>query len=376
MVPNLQAGTDFIDLYGIEATLRPGEQRSVTEEVAGGWMQANFETELLGMRVTGNAGVRYAKTNQASQGFVSGTFVTVKRSYDDWLPAMNINFFPTSNLILRGAVAKVVTRPTLGTLTPGGSVDQFNFRITSGNPFIEPYRATNYDLALEWYFARGAIASVALFAKDVESFPLGSSRQGTYASSGLPTSLLTPGTPAHDAIVNGTDPDREFEFRTTLNGPGAKLKGIELGLNLPFSAFSDTLKDFGILGNVTLVDSDVDYDFGGVIHTRPLLGVSKKSANGTAYFDNGKFSIRISGAYRSGYITDRSGNGNIFEGFGSSFNLDAAIRYQLTEQIELSLDGTNLTDDYRFRWTDDFARRNYENNHYGRVIMAGVRFKM
>src|SRR3546814_2430074 len=133
---------------------------------------------------------------------------------------------------------------------PGGSVDQFNFRITSGNPFIDPYRATNYDVALEWYFAPGALASVALFAKDIVSFPLSSSRDGTFASSGLPTSLLTPGTPVYDAIANGTDIDREFDFRTTLHGPGANLTGIELGLTLPFSVFSHSLSSFGALGNV------------------------------------------------------------------------------------------------------------------------------
>ncbi|WNO54820.1 TonB-dependent receptor [Stakelama saccharophila] len=374
--PNLQGGTDFLDLYNREAVVDEGDKRSVTEESSGGWFQANFETHLLGLRVTGNAGMRYANTDQASQGFVSGEYVTVKRSYDDWLPAMNINFHPTDDLIVRGAIAKVMTRPSLGSLTPGGSVDEFNFRISSGNPFIDPYRATNYDVAVEWYFAPSALASVALFKKDIVSFPLGSTREGTYASSGLPTSILTPGTPVYDAIVNGTDPDREFEFRTTINGPGASLKGVELALNLPFSIFSESLRSFGVLGNLTLVDSDVDYTVNGDVYTRPLLGLSKKSANGTVYYDDGTFSIRVSGAYREGYLTSTSGNSNIFEGYGSSFNLDAAIRYALTDQIELSLDGTNLTDDYRYRFVDDFARRNYENNHYGRVIMAGVRFKL
>ena len=378
VVPNLDAATDFIDLYGRERVLQQGEQRDVTEEVKGGWLQANYETSLFGMRVTGNAGIRYAKTDQTSGGFLSGTYLTVERSYDDWLPAMNVNIFPADNLILRGAIAKVMTRPGLGSLTPGGSVDQFNFRISSGNPYIDPYRATNYDVALEWYFAPGALASIALFAKDIVSFPLGTSTEGTWADSGLPTSLLTPGTPVYDAIVNGTDPDREFEFRTTGNGPGASLKGVEFGLNLPFSVFSDSsmLRHFGVLGNVTLIDSEVDYTVSGDVYTRPLLGLSKKSANGTVYYDDGKLSIRVSAAYRGGYLTGTSGNSNIFEGFGSSLNLDAAIRYQLTDQIEVSLDGTNLTDDYRYRWTDDFARRNYENNHFGRVIMAGVRFKL
>src|SRR3546814_2810305 len=69
-----------------------------------------------------------------------------------------------------------------------------------------------------------------------------------------------------------------------------------------------------------------------------LLVLSNKSANCTVYYDDGTFSVRVSGAYREGYRTSTSGNANIFEGFASSFNLDAAIRYQLNEHIELSLD--------------------------------------
>ncbi len=94
-----------------------------------------------------------------------------------------------------------------------------------------------------------------------------------------------------------------------------------------------------------------------------------------SYYDDGRISIRMSGAYRSGYNTGLSGNNNFLEGYTSSFNLDAAIRYKVTDSVELMLDGNNLTDDYRYRWTDDDARRNYENNHFGRIIMAGVRFE-
>lgn len=376
VVPDLDAATAFIDLYGMPAVLDQGGQRSVTEKVTGGYVQADWDTMLGDIRTTGNLGLRYARTDQSSQGFVSGEYVTVERDYEDWLPALNLNIFPADNFIIRGAVAKVVTRPTLGSLTPGGSVDQFNFRITTGNPMLEPYRAWNYDLSFEWYFAPGAIASIALFAKDIESFPIGDSLQITWAESGLPTSLLTPGTPVHDAIVNGTDPNREFEYRTTINGEGAQIKGIEFGLNLPFSVFTETLSDFGVLGNVTYVDSKADSTFGSQTFTRSFFGVSDWSANGTAYYDNGRFSVRISGAYRSGYITGRSGNGNIYEGFDPSFNLDASIRYKVTDNVELTLDGNNLTDQYRHRWTDDFARRNYENNHFGRVFMAGVRVQM
>ena len=375
VVPNLDAAVAFLDLYNIPAVTREGDVRSVEEKVTGGYFQTDFEIDN-GLRVTGNFGVRYARTEQSSQGFNNGQYVTVERNYDDFLPALNLNVFPSDDVVLRGAIARVITRPTLGSLTPGGSVDEFNFVISTGNPFIEPYRAWNYDLSAEWYFAPGAILSLAGFIKEVESFPVGNSLQVTYAQSGLPTSLLTSGTPAYDAVVNGTDPNREFQFRTTTNGEGATIKGVELGLNLPFSAFaSGALANFGVLGNVTYVDSQQEIEFEDQIFETTFGGVSKSSANGTVYYDDGRISIRMSGAYRSGYNTGSSGNGNFLEGYTSSFNLDAAIRYKVTDSVELTLDGNNLTDDYRYRWTDDNARRNYENNHFGRIIMAGVRFE-
>ncbi|WP_407803835.1 TonB-dependent receptor domain-containing protein, partial [Staphylococcus aureus] len=79
-------------------------------------------------------------------------------------------------------------RPTLGNLTPGGTVDGFNYKISNGNPFLDPFRATAYDIALEWYFAPQSIASVALFKKSIDSFPISNTITQTFASTGLPKS--------------------------------------------------------------------------------------------------------------------------------------------------------------------------------------------
>ena len=74
-------------------------------------------------------------------------------------------------------------------LPVGGSVDGFNYRINYGNPFLDPFRATSYDVAFEWYFAPQSIFSVALFRKDISSFPVSQTISGTYASTGLPLSV-------------------------------------------------------------------------------------------------------------------------------------------------------------------------------------------
>ena len=60
----------------------------------------------------------------------------------------------------------------------------------------------------------------------------------------------------------------------------------------------------------------------------------------------------------------------------AAFNVDAAIRYQVTRNIEVSLEGINLTDAYRDRFTDIDANRNYENDHFGRTITLGARFRL
>ena len=89
-----------------------------------------------------------------------------------------------------------------------------------------------------------------------------------------------------------------------------------------------------------------------------------------------RFSARASVSYRGPYVDAGSATGNIFEGYNSTINLDASVRYRLTKNIEFSVEGVNLTDTYRDRYTDLDANRNYENNHFGRTILFGARVKI
>lgn len=386
LVPNLDTTTAFTNLYSRTAALDVGNNRSVTEKVTGGYLQFDAKGDIFGLNYAANAGVRYAHTDQSSTGILSGTTVTVKRSYDDWLPSFNVALFPTEDFIIRGAIAKVVTRPTLGNLTPGGTIDGFNYRVTFGNPNLEPYRATNFDLALEWYFAPQAILSVAGFVKKVESFPISQAFSGTFASTGLPKSAIPASSPAF--INFDSEQDRQWTITGNINGAGATLKGVEIAAQVPFSAFTDGfLGNFGVLANATFIDSDASYIAQGpattaggalpsITRTATLFGVSKQAYNGTLYYDDGRFSARVMASYRGRYIDANSATGNIFEGYGPTTNIDASIRYKITESIEVSIEGNNLTDEYRYRYTDFDADRNYENNHFGRTLLVGARFKM
>ncbi|KQM65160.1 TonB-dependent receptor [Sphingomonas sp. Leaf17] len=383
IIPNIDKSAALTNLYGRTPVIDPGNTRAVREEVTGGYFQVDVKGDVLGLRYAANAGMRYAHTAQTSTGLNNGATVTIDRTYDDWLPSMNVALFPTDEIILRGAIAKVITRPTLGNLTPGGSVDGFNYRISFGNPQLEPFRATAYDLAAEWYFAPQSILSVAIFKKSVESFPVSVTTSGTFASTGLPTSVIPPSSPAASMVER----PEGWQISTITNGRGASLKGLELSLQSTFRFLPGFLKNFGMIANATFVDSDATYVQSGpavvpggalvnVTRTETLYGLSKRAYNGTLYYEDTKFSARGSVSYRSPYIDGSSGTGNIFEGYNSTLNVDASVRYKITPGFEISLEGTNLTDNYRSRYTDLDANRNYEYNHFGRTFLAGARFKM
>lgn len=389
VVPGLQAAADFTKLYQRTAAVDASNTRGVVETVKGAYFQIDGKGDIFGLEFAANAGLRYVRTDQSSTGLVSGVVATVNRDYDDWLPSANIALFPHKDVVIRLAAAKVITRPSLGNLTPGGTIDGFNFRISYGNPFLEPFRATNYDAAVEWYFAPESVFSVAVFAKDVSSFPISAARQDTFASTGLPTSVITPSSPA------AVNPEAQlWTINSITNGTGATLKGIEIAIQAPFKFLPGWLSNFGGIANVTYVDSSADYTvsgpavvakvagtnaFGPLVSSvvnAPLLNVSKWSWNATLYYDDGRFSARTSASFRSTFNDALSATGNVFEGYGPSFNLDASLRYKLTSHIEFSLEAVNLTDNYRFRFTDAATQRNYENNHFGRTFLVGARFRL
>lgn len=387
LVADLSSAAAFTNLYNRALVNDTGNIRGVRETTKGGYVQVDVKGDIGGMQYAFNGGARYAKTEQSSYGLNSGVLATVVRSYDDWLPSANFALYPTSNVVLRLAAAKVMNRPSLGSLTPGGSADGFNYKVTSGNPFLEPYRATNYDVSAEWYFAPQAILSIAWFQKNVDTFTQSTSITGaTFTQTGLPTSVLNPSSPAALNPAQLSQPI--WTISTTTNGSGATLKGIELAAQVPFKTFTDGFfSNFGVIANATFITSGANFNLQGpaiapggalqnVTVSNTLSSVSKKAYNATLYYDDGTLSARTMLSYRGRYHEGASGTGNLLEGYDATTNLDASVRYKLTDWAEISLEGSNLLDTYRYRFTDWTADRNYENNHFGRTILIGARFRM
>jgi TonB-dependent receptor len=344
-----------------------GDTRDVSEDDLSGFGQAVVDATIFGgMPLRSDFGFRVAHTKVTSQGFIAAnSYITAKNDYTDVLPSMNITLEPRDSFILRGGIAKVMARPTLASLTPGGSVSATTRTVNFGNPTLQPFRATNFDLAAEWYFAPESLLSVAVFYKKIDSFIASKTSRAVYNTLGLPESIIT------SAGAVGTD---IFDVTNPYNGEGGWLKGVELQYQQPFNFLPDYLRGFGFIGNFTYVDSSVNYGTKDKPNFNTLTGQSKTTANATIYFERGKFSARTSLAKRSKFLTAFPGsNGNNMGGTHGSMYYDFSSSYKLRDNFVITLEGINLGDKFTDAYVDT-ADRVSDYRHTGREILLGVRW--
>jgi TonB-dependent receptor len=384
--PSIDGWTSALGYYDVPLRNDLGRIRTVEETTLGTFLQADGEIPLGGdMRLLYNAGAHYVQTRQTSGGYRGDQFLEVERpAYHDVLPSANTALWFTNDVVLRLAAARVMARPSLADLTPGGTADGFNYRVDFRNPRLDPTRALALDAAAEWYFAKESVIALAVFMKDIESFPLDRQREGTYASTGLPANLVAPTSPAAMNLEGDCgEPEGCWEINELLNGPGATVKGLEFAFQAPLSAFvaklPPVIEGLGFIGNFTLVDSKTDYRWSQTITvTERLLGLSNRSINATLYYEDSKFGARLSAAHRSSYLVDGvsqpNRNGNLWEFVDSSTRFDFSSSYNIVDELEVTLEALNLTDAPYYSKVDIDANRLLEYKKSGRNFLLGLRY--
>lgn len=398
LIPDIDKAASLFGLYdralfplGIETAL--GNNFTVDEEDLGGYVQADFKTELAGRPLRANIGVRYVETDQTSTGytFVAGSplLTTVNRTYNDTLPSLNVALDVTDSFVIRAAAAKVMVRPNggggptggLGVLAPGATVQVATAAaktVTTGNPLLDPYRAKSYDLSFEWYFAEESLLSLALFMKDIDSFVQQVRSSGSFSDNtvGLPDSvaLAACGTLVPDpaACLSG------WQFAQPRNTDGGDLKGFEISYQQPFTFLPGFFSQFGLILNYTGVESEIEYvdQTGAVAAKDDLIGLSKSAYNATLYWENDVISARVSAAYRDEFLTTVPGRQlNDVEGTADTLSVDASSTWTVTPNLDVTLEALNLTDEFQDQYVDSAGNRLSYYHHQGRQYLLGARYK-
>ncbi len=384
---------------------------NVNEKIYSGYFQANFRTERLrgnvGVRVVRTkqfaqssdsiekfndyfldnaSGAPMACTDPAAaayptygceSGFVrlpydlaqSKTYdlIGVDRTYTDVLPSFNIAWDITDTLVLRGAASKVIARPGYTDIATPGALSYYSAeyvddrRVAGGAPNpgwadegsnkqLQPFKATQYDLGLEWYFQPGAVAGVGLFRKDVSNFTVPVVR---------------------DMQMNiGGEMVTVQNYKTRANGQDGVSQGVELYGQYTFDF------GFGVQANYTYNDTNLASIVldGKNIGSSPLVGSAKNQANVTVFYENDKFLARAS-FNRRGEVVGGLQNGMTV--YTEPYDqLDLNVAYNLTPDWTLTASVINATkSEQRVHLGNDSKARLISNTYAGRQLYFGATWK-
>jgi len=351
---------------GTDRFLVPGNTYSINEKAWGGYGLAKFGGE--GWR--GNVGVRVITTDQTSDGFIIGgtnpqftnpfggfTPSRAKRSYTDILPSANLSVDLSDQVVLRFAAGKTVTRPDFVDITPGVDLNGTLLTGRGGDPNLDPYRANQYDLSIEWYPDRETIVALAAFYKDIQSYIV-----NTTSTEILPSVFVPGSQPAGCVAAGGGNPNLfncPYQINRRSNGDGGRNQGFEFQVSRPIWG------GFGAVVNYTYSDAKAN-------NGDPIPGNSKHSLNLTGYFENDLVSARVSYNYRSKFFIDIDRSAPLNQAALSS--LDASLSINVTDNIALTADAINLTNEKieQYSGTPDRPRAIYDN---GRQFYVGARLK-
>ncbi len=362
------------------------DESRVIEKVSGGYLMAEFDFPQLSWPIRGNVGVRYVHTDQQSTGHIPvtapagsyysnvGELVESARSYEDWLPSANLVIEPNPDLLLRFSAAKVLSRAQLAALIPNSGVSAIQRTGTVSNPNLDPIRATTYDAAVEWYFARNSLLSVAYFRKDIDTYIQSITQLIPFNELGLPLSLLN---------NSGTSPDELFVITRATNTPGGTLEGVEVSAQVQFDFLPGFLANTGAIASYTHVSSQIEYileSANGVpvtTTTDDLIGLSPDGFSGTLYYEDDVFSIRSTASYRAGYIRAIPSGSNDSDVLGNhaTWYVDASASFNLSDSLKLLLEVQNITKERNQLYVDSVRQDPLYETEAGRTYTLGITYR-
>jgi iron complex outermembrane receptor protein len=357
----------------------------VEEETQAAYAVYELDMLLGDSELRANVGLRYYNTEINSSGLVNGAeYVTVTREYDGVLPAMNVAWYATDNLVVRGSAGKNLTRPTLGSLSVSGTVNtdplsgSSGLNIGAGNPALEPFETLNMEVGVEYYFDEVGYVSMSHFRKDIENFIARTTVNIPYGDTGYPLALIE-GTV--DENGNPQTPDTLYNFSQPQNLDDSDFSGWEFGVQRDFDFLPAPFDNFGAIANYTFADGDslhnILVDGETVQVTRPFYGLSEHTYNFTLYFETETWGARVSTAHRDDYLVtvETSSSDQDEAGFHGSTYWDFSAFYNVNDALKVSVEGVNLTNEREEQYSDSDDRL-YNTTVSGRTFYVGFTYVM
>lgn len=398
-------GTIYSMLPKVDQPIQTDKNWDVSENVTTAYGMGNLEGNMFGLNYRGNFGAQFVHTNQSSIGTVVDTSkcagvagqacpaytISGGKSYNDFLPSLNLGFELPYDQMLRFGLAKTMSRGKMSDMRPGGGVSLNSsapggamLTGSAGNPNLEPFRARALDVSYEKYFeANGAkgYVSMAGFYKKLDTYILSIPKVVDFAALGL----LSANTPLPASGPNAGSTMGVLTMPT--NGTGGNIHGIEMSASLPFGMLTRYLDGFGVAVNHSVTMSSVNLlttgltviDTGGV-STIPLPGLSRQVTNVRLFYEAHGFQASVAAKHRSdflGQVSDFQDNEQLtFIKGNTTVDFQLAYEFASGPLKGLSLLGavTNWTNSPFQRYAADPAVI-VETIKFGRTYSLGASYK-
>lgn len=371
---------------------------NINERIFAAYAMGSFSSDWGPVPVTGNLGVRVVRTEVKSKGYrgaytvvastdasdvttyilkeLLGNFdnVSLEHRYTDVLPSFNISAQLRPDLYLKGAVYKALARSNIEDMGAGRTLivdgnaatpEEALAGAVGGNPRLEPLKAWNYDLSLEYYQNEYTSYSLALYYKMLKA---GVVSEGDNA---VNEQFIIDGITYNVPVKQQGNSDSE-----------SYLRGFEVTANHSFNYLPGIWSGFGLQFNYNHAESNFKYpDPSAVEPLYPLAqftdpagisGLSRHTGSLTTYWEGNGLSLRAVYKYRSGYFKPSNLTANRYvddAGF-----LDLSATYNLNKQWQLKAQAINVTNQHQlmFRPVEGSIA---ESSYFGRSYFFGVRFR-
>ncbi|MER2492911.1 TonB-dependent receptor [Catenovulum sediminis] len=331
----------------------------------------NMVGDIGDIPFSGNIGIRYAKTEVTSTGHQNeGGFwtqdqdgnwyevplvvapVSIDHDYSEFLPSFNMILNLTEDSQVRIGAARTMSRPPLLEMRTGYTIDPTTQppSASGGNPKLDPYIADQFDIGYEYYWGESSAATINFFYKDLKS---------------------------HIGIDSGTINvgDDSYAFTGTVNGDGGVIKGFEVLYQQSFDMLPAPFDGMGIFANYSYTDSGVQ-EFKPDNNPYNLGGLSKDIASATLWYDKDGFDARVSVNYRSEYTGINSWTPSKVNLNSSETTADASVGYFVTDNLKVTLQAQNLTNEKSVTyWDNDYSKPAF-NVEWGRRYLIGFQYTL
>ncbi len=320
--------------YGdnLSSTPAVNDLREIQEKNYAGYLRFDFQLTPKLLVITG---ARYERRtiDASSSLFASGVQqpeATVDLDFDGVYPSLNFKYTPVRLIAIRGGISRTIGVPDYSDILPvinlGSETALNDGTLTLPSDDLEPYKATNYDLGIDYYLNNSGVVGASIFRKDVDGYIVGRS--------------MTTDELAAAAADLGFDAD---EFTTGAvnenSDSSSEINGFELSYAQNFTFLPSPLNGLSLQANYTYVDvssSDLDTEYS------QLRAVAPQSVNVIVGYRYRRFSTTITNNWVDEQLYGGFVNTSYFSGSGDNrllrykdelFTTDVKFEYALMEHL-------------------------------------------